>query len=135
MEEVILSTAGVVFPGMSVQFRITAPPQSHGCSDEGLGLVQSNVKTYQDLTGSGALFLNAEGRIYLDGQPRVTRLPALQNASVVSITTEKVSTNKLRVYIEHQDKQVTYEWQMEDASIGLHFAAAFTSPHWQIRVQ
>lgn len=51
------------------------------------------------------------GLVFLDGVRRVTRLPAIQEKSQVSFAVEKVSSTKLRVYIESQEKQVRNKTQ------------------------
>ncbi|KAK8403515.1 hypothetical protein O3P69_000526 [Scylla paramamosain] len=130
--EVLHSEAPLLKPGSSVLFKILRG--GGGCSDEGLGLSCMPVMGPEHLLLPGTLFLSAQGCVFLDGVSRVTRLPAIQDKSQVSFAVEKVSSSKVRVYIESQEKQVTYEWGVPSAQDGLYFLASFGEPRWKISV-
>ncbi|XP_066961686.1 cytokine receptor-like factor 3 [Macrobrachium rosenbergii] len=130
--EVLHSDGPLLVPGTSVLFKVACG--GVGCSDEGLGLACKPISGPEQLLYQGALFLNTQGCVFLDGVSRVTWLPAIQEGVHVSFAVEKVSSIKLRVYIECQDKQVTYEWGVPDAHSGLYFVASFGEPCWRISV-
>ncbi|XP_042883473.1 cytokine receptor-like factor 3 [Penaeus japonicus] len=130
--EVLHSKGPLITAGTSVLFKVVSG--GVGCSDEGLGLCCRPVTGPEQLLLPGTLFLSAQGCVFLDGVSRVTRLPAIQEGSQVSFAVEKVSSTKVRVYIESQDKQVTYEWAVPDVQEGLYFVATFGEPKWRISV-
>ncbi|KAG0720756.1 Cytokine receptor-like factor 3 [Chionoecetes opilio] len=130
--EVLHSEAPLLKPGSGVLFKILRG--GGGCSDEGLGLSCAPVTGPEHLLLPGTLFLSAQGCVFLDGVSRVTRLPPIQDKSLVSFAVEKVSSTKVRVYIESQEKQVTYEWGVPNAQDGLYFVASFGEPRWKISV-
>lgn len=130
--EVLHSDGPLLKSGSSVLFKVVSG--GVGCSDEGLGLCCQPVTGPEQLLLPGTLFLSAQGCVFLDGISRVTRLPAIQDKSQVSFAVEKVSSTKLRVYIESQEKQVTYEWGVPNAHDGLYFVATFGEPRWKISV-
>ncbi|XP_045600126.1 cytokine receptor-like factor 3 [Procambarus clarkii] len=130
--EVLHSDGPLLRAGSSVLFKVVCG--GVGCSDEGLGLCCQPVTGPEQLLLPGALFLSAQGCVFLDGISRVTRLPAIQDKSQVSFAVEKVSSTKFRVYIESQEKQVTYEWGVPSAQEGLYFVATFGEARWKISV-
>lgn len=130
--EVLHSEGPLLCSGTAVLFKVACG--GVGCSDEGLGLCYKPLTGPEQLLFPGTLFLNTQGCVFLDGVSRVTWLPAIQEGSQVSFAVEKVSSTKLRVYIECQEKQVTYEWGVPDTQVGLYFVASFGEPHWRISV-
>ncbi|KAK4321851.1 hypothetical protein Pmani_007371 [Petrolisthes manimaculis] len=130
--DVLHSDGPLLKAGSSVLFKVMSG--GGGISDEGVGLSCQPVTGPEQLLLTGTLFLSAQGCVFLDGVSRVTRLPAIQDKSQVSFAVEKVSSSKVRVYIESQEKQVTYEWSVPNASEGLYFVATFNEPRWKISV-
>ncbi|KAK7078196.1 hypothetical protein SK128_014425 [Halocaridina rubra] len=130
--EVLHSDGPLLVSGSSVLFKVACG--GVGCSDEGLGLCSKPLSGPEQLLVPGTLFLNTQGCVFLDGVSRVTWLPAIQEGAQVSFAVEKVSSTKLRVYIECQEKQVTYEWGVPDVLSGLYFVASFGEPRWRISV-
>lgn len=130
--DILLSQGPLLGPGLSVLFKVLG--SGDACSDEGIGLSCRPIQGTEQLLHPGVLFLNAQGCVFLDGMSRVTRLPAITAGSELSFSMEQVNLSKLRVIIESQDKQVTYDWSVPDGQRNLYFAANFVDPQWKISV-
>jgi hypothetical protein len=87
------------------------------------------------------------GHVYVDGQDKTTRLPQLKQGSVVSFDTEVITSNKLRVTAEIDDKILTLDWLIEDAPSSimlmmsqpetkyLYFFVRFGNDDWKVCVE
>lgn len=69
--------------------------------------IHSNLSSLPFVSFVLKLIVLPSGCVFLDGVSRVTRLPPIQDKSQVSFAVEKVSSSKVRVYIESQEKQVS----------------------------
>ena len=85
----------------------------------------------------------------MDGQEKTTRLPQLKPGSMVSFDTEVLTSNKLRVTAEIDDKILTLDWSIENATPHgtpmpmmsqpdtnyLYFFARFENDDWKLCVE
>ena len=87
------------------------------------------------------------GRVFVDGQEMVTRLPAVKDGSCVTLLSEVIKDGKVRVTIETQDKVVTADWRIEPEAFSipgllevtpeksLYFAMSFSQSGWRVQVE
>ena len=97
------------------------------------------------------------GGVFVDGQEKTTRLPAVVSGSSVTFDTELLPSDKVRVTIEVSEKIVTFDWPLPErpspsaanvlSSFGpgcgkedrnktcLYFAARLSNNNWSITVE
>ena len=92
--------------------------------------------------------------MFLDGQEKLTKLPALKRGSLVTFETEVLASGKVRVTVEVDEKIVTFDWSLEKSKtspegllsaismsegqgdkINLFFAMKFIAEGWRIGVE
>ncbi|KAJ9580193.1 hypothetical protein L9F63_004136, partial [Diploptera punctata] len=121
-QSVLFSSAAQFGPGHSIEF--TVLDCGIGCSDEGVGLVNTRIEG-ENLLQPGALFLNTKGSVFVDGKEKMTKLPKLEKGSKVSFTCEHIRDSKIRVGVECNNKTVTYDWNISNSDLKLYFAISF----------
>ncbi|XP_069692262.1 cytokine receptor-like factor 3 [Periplaneta americana] len=131
-QSVLFSSAAQFGPGHSIEFTILEC--GIGCSDEGIGLVNTRVEG-ENLLQSGALFLNTKGCVFVDGREKTTKLPRLEKGSKVCFTCEHIRDNKIRVNIDSNNKTVTYDWNISSPDLKLYFAICFGECGWKVLVE
>ena len=106
-------------------------------SKDGIGLV---TKRFDKVSGellifsSDSIIVNTKGAIYVNGTGMVMILPVLRRGSVLSFHTCRISSEKLRVTISVEDKEVTFDWLTGCYDSDFSFAASFEHTGWQITV-
>jgi len=131
-QSVLYSMAAQFGPGHSIEF--TVLECGVGCSDEGLGLIDTRAEV-ENLLQPGALFLNILGSVFVDGKEKTTKLPRLAKGSKVSFTCEFIQDNKIRVNIDSNNKTVTYDWNISSQDHKLYFAIFFRECEWKVLVE
>lgn len=123
--------------GTSLQFKIDETgDDSNG---DGIGLTTtsfdfSNPK--QNLQCPGSVSINSKGLVYVNGTCMTTRLPLFKRGSTIIFEVNKLNPGKVRVSISVDDKQVTFDWQIDkdDDCTKLYFAMGFQHSGWQVTV-
>ncbi|XP_031563814.1 cytokine receptor-like factor 3 [Actinia tenebrosa] len=123
--------------GTSLQFKIDETgDDSNG---DGIGLTTtsfdfSNPK--QNLQCPGSVSINSKGLVYVNGTCMTTRLPPFKRGSTIIFEVNKLTPGKVRVSISIDDKQVTFDWQIDkdDDCAKLYFAMGFQHSGWQVTV-
>ncbi|XP_059174464.1 cytokine receptor-like factor 3 [Physella acuta] len=98
----------------------------------------------------GVVYVNLYGSIFVDGQEKTMKLPEIKKGSVVSFQAEELSNGKVRVSIQTEDKEVTFDWKVltSSSSLGLlsapgdasnshiafYFGIKFSQEDWKIAV-
>ncbi|XP_021931889.1 cytokine receptor-like factor 3 isoform X2 [Zootermopsis nevadensis] len=116
-QSVLFSSSAQFGPGHSIEF--TVLDCGVGCSDEGVGLVDTRVK----------------GSVFVDGREKTTKLPRLDKGSKVSFTCEHIRDSKVRVNIDSNNKTVTYDWNISSPDLKLSFAICFGECNWKVLVE
>ncbi|GFO09750.1 cytokine receptor-like factor 3 [Plakobranchus ocellatus] len=62
------------------------------------------------------IYINLYGSVFVNGQEMTMQLPEIKRGSVVAFETEAVSNGKVRVHIQTEDKEVTFDWKLEHVS-------------------
>lgn len=73
------------------------------------------------------------GVIYVDGNEKTTRLPALKKGSQITFTCEPLSLSRVRVNIDCAGKAVTYDWTVKSRI--LKFGMLLSDPSWKVMVE
>lgn len=96
--------------GHSVTIRIDRA--GDGSTEDGLGLSKNDFNQTNPLQ-KGILFINTNGVVFVDGEEKMTRLPAITEGSTVTFDTEVLSADKVRVTVEISEKIVTFDWMLD----------------------
>ncbi|XP_067005083.1 cytokine receptor-like factor 3 [Anabrus simplex] len=131
-QSVLYSSTAQFGPGHSIEFTILEC--GVGCSDEGLALVDVRVEG-ENLLQPGALFINTQGCVFVDGMEKTTKLPPFEKGSKVCFTCEHIRDNKIRVNIDSNNKTVTYDWKISSPQLKLYFAVCFGQKGWKVLVE
>ena len=104
---------------------------------DGIGLTTASFdfsNARQVLQCPGSVSINSKGVVYVNGSPMTTRMPQFRRASVVAFETSQVSEDKLRVSITVDDKQVTFDWPVDENGNEFYFAMGFQHSGWQVSI-
>ncbi|KAK6168986.1 hypothetical protein SNE40_020124 [Patella caerulea] len=121
--------------------------------NDGIGLA-CNCDNKDTLEIPGAIFVNIDGTVYVDGNVMKMKLPPLKKGSAINFQTEPLPNGKVRVGIEVQEKEVTFDWktgsvtspqsptmpsmnltvQRQYSSHNFYFAMKFAHEDWKVGV-
>ena len=88
--------------------------------------------------------------MFVDGQEMKTKLPPLVRNSIVTIGTQTLTNGKVRVSIEVEEKELTFDWKIDrhvtlnmiggiglqdDSTQKFFFAMQFSHEDWKIGVE
>ena len=65
------------------------------------------------------------GSVFVNGQEMTMQLPEIKRGSIVAFEMEPVSNSKVRVNIQTEDKEVTFDWKVEPTSPSVDDRGAF----------
>lgn len=148
LTRVLYSSTNSYIAGGSILFRVL--DAGEGSTLDGVGIAVDNEDT-TTLQRENAVFLTSRGTIFVNGQEMKNRLPDLNKGSKLNIETEVLSSGKIRVSLEVQDKAVTFDWKVNKnfdigqlAGMGLgqgpsgqplYFGLIFSHEHWKVGVE
>ncbi|KAL4240854.1 Cytokine receptor-like factor 3 [Mactra antiquata] len=149
LTRVLYSKSPCYKSGFSLSFRILDSGEKSPIDGVGLAVTNEDIDT---LKREGAVFLACDGKVYIDGQEMKTRLPCLSRNSIVNIQTESLHNGKIRVCIQVQDKELTFDWNIErQVALGMigglgmmplaestqcfFFAMIFSHEDWKVSVE
>ncbi|XP_036150996.1 uncharacterized protein LOC105834845 [Monomorium pharaonis] len=115
-----------------IEFKFLEVPQE-GNDDEGIALVYDPQGSHDTLKRVASLMITPQGKIFMDGDEKLMRLPRMRFGSVIMISTFRKSAHVLRVNIESENKCVTYDWRIQTP---LYLAARFTEHNkWHLTIE
>lgn len=104
-----------------------------GKDNEGIALVSEPTSTEDTLRRCGSLLVTPQGKIIMDGEEKLMRLPRIRFGSRVVFTITRKDDDTLRINIESAEKAVTYDWTVQTP---LRFAARLKNSHrWNLIVK
>ena len=96
-------------------------------------MVSENMETDDTLKRPGSLLITPQGKIFMDGDEKLMKLPRVRFGSRIVFTIQRKDDETLRINVESGDKVVTYDWTVRTP---LHFAARFRdSKKWNFMVK
>ena len=106
---------------------------------DGIGLTTSSFdfsNPKQNLQCPGSASINSKGLVYVNGICMTTRLPHFKRGTIIIFEVNQLTPGKVRVSISVDDKQVTFDWAIEekDDCTKLYFAMGFQHSGWQVTV-
>ncbi|XP_015590695.1 uncharacterized protein LOC107265605 isoform X2 [Cephus cinctus] len=115
-----------------IEFKFLEASQD-GNDSEGVALVFDPEGCEDTLKRPGALLITPHGKIFIDGEEKLMKLPKMRFGTRIAFTAERKDKDTLRINIECADKAVTYDWTVQTP---LHFAIRFTEYNkWNILVK
>lgn len=99
--------------------------------------------------------ISLTGSVYVDGQEMSMKLPEIKKGSVVAFQAESLPNGKVRISVQTEDKEVTFDWKVDIAgggegigmlglaattgdskknSLGFYFGIKFSQEDWKIAV-
>ncbi|GAB1606621.1 cytokine receptor-like factor 3 isoform X1 [Argonauta hians] len=149
-ESVVLYSRGCLYTAsQSITFRVL--DDSDSCPGDGVGLAL-NKSSCNTLRRPGAAYVTVDGIVYVDGQEMKNKLPYWGKSSIVTFDTEILSSGKLRVTIQVEEKEVTFDWNIPMTEPYLHtlneidenysrpcdkfyFSMVFANSDWKVSVE
>lgn len=83
------------------------------------------------------------GAVFVNGKEMTNQLPAVTSGSTVTFDMEVVqlgpSSNeggnfKLRVTISSNNREVVFDWVLDQCCVSLYFGCSFSYPGWKVLV-
>ncbi|KAM7296892.1 cytokine receptor-like factor 3 [Ixodes scapularis] len=123
----------------NILFRFLDTPPDKWSKRDGVALVMGKPES---LLSHGAVFVNMEGEIFVEGHRTTTQLPSLGKGSDATLDVEVVSERKVRVTVGCRDRQATYDLRVKNHDLDdtrvlstLRFAAFFEEEGWKLLVE
>ncbi|XP_046361558.2 cytokine receptor-like factor 3 [Haliotis rufescens] len=154
LTSVLYSGVPSISSGEQISFRILDSGEKSFDDGVGVSWMDDDADTLRRL---GAVCVDTGGKVYVDGQEMKTKLSPIVKGSVLTIKTEPLPNGKVRVSVEANDKEVTFDWKAEAPQGGaagfsatpmqgmplsrqfsahqLYFAMRFTHEDWKIAVE
>ncbi|KYN13070.1 Cytokine receptor-like factor 3 [Trachymyrmex cornetzi] len=115
-----------------IEFKFLEVPQE-GDDDEGIALVYDPQGSNDTLKRAASLMITPQGKIFMDGDEKLMRLPRMCFGAVIMISAFRKNAYVLRVNIESENKCVTYDWRVQTP---LYLAARFAeSKKWHLKIE
>lgn len=148
-EAVVLYSKSYLYTaGQSITFRVLDAGST--CPGDGVGLSLMNSDSHT-LRRPGAAYVTVDGKVYVDGQEMKTKLPFWGKGSSVTFDTEVQPNGKVRVTVQVEEKEVTFDWNlpfiekyMKDFTNEqnhsrpkekFYFAMVFANEEWKVGVE
>ncbi|XP_041363481.1 cytokine receptor-like factor 3 [Gigantopelta aegis] len=116
---VLYSKTASISPGEQVTFKILDAGEK--ALGDGLGLAWS-TDNKESLVGVGTVFVNINGYVFVDGLEMKMRLPPLTKGSALTFQTEPLPNGKVRILVQIKDKEMAFDWKIEQPVDLLNFA-------------
>ncbi|XP_075627126.1 cytokine receptor-like factor 3 isoform X2 [Balearica regulorum gibbericeps] len=138
---VLYSKAPTYFCGQTLTFRIETVGQPDRRDSLGVCVEQQNG--YDSLQRDKAVCISTNGAVFVNGKEMTNQLPAVTSGSTVTFDMEVVqlgpSSNeggnfKLRVTISSNNREVVFDWVLDQCCVSLYFGCSFSYPGWKVLV-
>lgn len=110
LTRVLYSKSQCYRAGFPLSFRILDCGEKSPLDGIGIAVTNDDIDT---MKREGAVFLACDGTVFIDGQEMKTRLPGLSRNSSVSIETESLPNGKVRVSVQVEAKELTFDWKID----------------------
>ncbi|KTF78117.1 hypothetical protein cypCar_00016492 [Cyprinus carpio] len=143
---VLYSNSASYFCGQTLTFKITAAGQTD--KRDSLGVCADSRPATDSLQRDQAVCISTNGAVFVNGKEMTNQLPAITVGSSVTFDMEvvnlfPVSNNnnpsdggnfKLRVTIGSGNREVVFDWLLDQVVDSLFFGCSFTHPGWKVLV-
>ncbi|XP_023647801.1 cytokine receptor-like factor 3 isoform X2 [Paramormyrops kingsleyae] len=142
---VLYSSSPTYFCGQTLTFQIMAAGQVH--KQDSLGVCVEDTSGAESLQKDRAVCISTNGAVFVNGKEMTNQLPAISPGSAVTFDMEVVGlfpmTNnnmndggncKLRVTIGSGNREVVFDWLLDQGVDCLFFGCSFVYPGWKVLV-
>lgn len=149
LSHVLFSNIASFLPGNTLTIKVL--DDADKSPGDGLCISLTNTKT--DVIGQeGVIYVNLYGSVFVDGQEITMKLPEIKKGSVVAFQAELLPNKKVRVSVQTENKEVTFDWKVDASSnspvesimpfsrattqskLGFFFGIKFSQEDWKIAV-
>ncbi|XP_007423555.1 cytokine receptor-like factor 3 [Python bivittatus] len=138
---VLYSKAPTYCCGQTLTFRIETVGQPDRKDSIGVCVEQQNG--YDSLQRDKAVCVSTNGAVFVNGKEMTNQLPAVTSGSAVTFDMETVNLGscnnnggnfKLRVTISSNNREVVFDWVLDQCCCSLYFGCSFSYPGWKVLV-
>uniref|UniRef100_A0A8C6X2Q3 Cytokine receptor-like factor 3 n=1 Tax=Naja naja TaxID=35670 RepID=A0A8C6X2Q3_NAJNA len=138
---VLYSKAPTYCCGQTLTFRIETVGQPD--RKDSIGVCVEQLNDYDSLQRDRAVCISTNGAVFVNGKEMTNQLPAVTSGSAVTFDMESVNLGpcnnnggnfKLRVTISSNNREVVFDWVLDQCSGALYFGCSFSYPGWKVLV-
>ncbi|XP_032994641.1 cytokine receptor-like factor 3 [Lacerta agilis] len=140
---VLYSRAPTYYCGQTLTFRIETVGQPDKKDSIGVCVAQQNGA--DSLQRDKAVCVSTNGAVFVNGKEMTNQLPAVTSGSAVTFDMEAVNLGpsnnnneggnfKLRVTIGSNNREVVFDWVLDQSCGSLYFGCSFSYPGWKVLV-
>ncbi|OXB77036.1 UNVERIFIED_CONTAM: hypothetical protein H355_014858 [Colinus virginianus] len=110
---------------------------------DSLGVCVEQQNGYDSLQRDKAVCISTNGAVFVNGKEMTNQLPAVTSGSTVTFDMEVVQLGppsteggnfKLRVTISSNNREVVFDWVLDQCCVSLYFGCSFLYPGWKVLV-
>ncbi|XP_078510514.1 cytokine receptor-like factor 3 isoform X1 [Lissotriton helveticus] len=139
---VLYSKAPTYFCDQTLTFRIETIGQTD--KRDSIGVCVEQLIGYESLQRDKAVCISTNGAVFVNGKEMTNQLPAVSSGSTVTFDMEVVNLGpsnnneggnfKLRVTISSNNREVVFDWVLDQPCDSLYFGCSFSNPGWKVLV-
>uniref|UniRef100_A0A8C5WUI0 Cytokine receptor-like factor 3 n=1 Tax=Laticauda laticaudata TaxID=8630 RepID=A0A8C5WUI0_LATLA len=127
--------------GQTLTFRIETVGQPD--RKDSIGVCVERLNDYDSLQRDRAVCISTNGAVFVNGKEMTNQLPAVTSGSAVTFDMESVNVGscnnnggnfKLRVTISSNNREVVFDWVLDQCCGALYFGCSFSYPGWKVLV-
>ncbi|XP_073516516.1 cytokine receptor-like factor 3 [Phyllobates terribilis] len=137
---VLYSNAATYHPGQTLTFRV----ETSGAPDrrDSIGVCVGREEGLDSLQRDRAVCIGSSGAVYVNGKEMTNQLPPLSPGSTITFDMELVSLGansegphqRRRVTIGSGNREVVFDWLLEQSCESLYFGCSFFHSGWKVLV-
>uniref|UniRef100_A0ACB8EMN5 Cytokine receptor-like factor 3 n=1 Tax=Sphaerodactylus townsendi TaxID=933632 RepID=A0ACB8EMN5_9SAUR len=111
---------------------------------DSIGVCVEQQNGCDSLQRDRAVCVSTNGAVFVNGKEMTNQLPAVTSGSVVTFDMEAVNLSpsdqngggnfKLRVTISSNNREVVFDWVLDQRCGSLYFGCSFSYPGWKVLV-
>ncbi|XP_023575619.1 cytokine receptor-like factor 3 [Octodon degus] len=139
---VLYSRAPTYFCGQTLTFRVETVGQPD--RRDSIGVCAERQSGCESLQRDQAVCVSTNGAVFVNGKEMTNQLPAVTSGSTVTFDIETVTLGttsineggnfKLRVTISSSNREVVFDWILDQSCDSLYFGCSFFYPGWKVLV-
>ncbi|XP_020639319.3 cytokine receptor-like factor 3 [Pogona vitticeps] len=139
---VLYSKAPTYYCGQTLTFRVETVGQTD--RKDSIGVCVEQQHDCDSLQRDKAVCVSTNGAVFVNGKEMTNQLPAVTSGSAVTFDIEAVNLGpsthneggsiKLRVTISSNNREVVFDWVLDQWCHSLYFGCSFSYPGWKVLV-
>ncbi|XP_072270130.1 cytokine receptor-like factor 3 [Pyxicephalus adspersus] len=141
-QSVLYSKTATYFPGQTLTFRVETSGQLD--KRDSIGVCVDKDGGCDSLQRDQAVCISPGGAVYVNGKEMTNQLPPVSPGSTITFDMETVSLGpnnnnegphqRRRVTIGSGNREVVFDWLLEQSCDALYFGCSFVHPNWKVLV-